>query len=83
MDSLTCGVCGENFRERHHLTRHMTAHVARKGEPDDKTNIAKSNRSTNSNQNCMKQEVKNFGNMFSTLDSSNESNNENRTFKLL
>ena len=40
----------------------MTAHVARKGEPDDKTNIAKSNRSTNSNQNCMKQEVKNIGN---------------------
>ena len=32
VDSLTCNVCGENFRERHHLTRHMTAHVARKGE---------------------------------------------------
>ena len=83
MDSLTCGVCGENFRERHHLTRHMTAHVARKGEPDDKTNIAKSNRSTNINQNCMKQDVKNFGNMFSTFDSSNDSNHEKRTFKLL
>jgi len=25
-DRLKCNVCGENFRERHHLTRHMTAH---------------------------------------------------------
>ncbi len=23
---LLCPVCGESFRERHHLTRHMTAH---------------------------------------------------------
>ena len=34
-DKLTCGVCGEHFRERHHLTRHMTAHQARKGEPPE------------------------------------------------
>ena len=61
----------------------MTAHVARKGEPDDKSNITKSNQSTNPNQNFMKQDVKKFGNIFSTIDSSNDSNNENRTFKLL
>ena len=61
----------------------MTAHVARKGEPDDKSNTAKSNQSTKSNQNYMKQDAKNFGNIFSTLDNSNDSNNENRTFKLL
>merc|ERR1719367_333478 len=29
-DRLKCNVCGENFRERHHLTRHMTAHQDRK-----------------------------------------------------
>ena len=28
-DRLKCNVCGENFRERHHLTRHMTAHQDR------------------------------------------------------
>ena len=43
----------------------MTAHVARKGEPDDKSNIAKSNQTTKSNQNYMKQDAKNFGNIFS------------------
>ena len=26
-DKLKCEVCGESFRERHHLTRHMTSHV--------------------------------------------------------
>ena len=31
-DRLKCNVCGENFRERHHLTRHMTAHQDRKEE---------------------------------------------------
>jgi len=25
-DKLRCDVCGETFRERHHLTRHMTSH---------------------------------------------------------
>ena len=25
-EKLKCNVCGENFKERHHLTRHMTAH---------------------------------------------------------
>jgi len=25
-DKLRCEVCGESFRERHHLTRHMTSH---------------------------------------------------------
>lgn len=26
-DKLKCDVCGESFRERHHLTRHMTSHT--------------------------------------------------------
>jgi len=25
-DKLRCNICGESFRERHHLTRHMTSH---------------------------------------------------------
>ena len=25
-DKLKCNVCGETFRERHHLTRHMSSH---------------------------------------------------------
>lgn len=25
-EKLKCPVCNESFRERHHLTRHMTAH---------------------------------------------------------
>lgn len=25
-DKLRCNICGETFRERHHLTRHMTSH---------------------------------------------------------
>ena len=28
-EKLRCPVCGENFRERHHLTRHMTSHEDR------------------------------------------------------
>lgn len=31
-DRLKCTICGESFRERHHLTRHMTAHQDRKDE---------------------------------------------------
>ncbi|KAF0297130.1 PR domain zinc finger protein 8 [Amphibalanus amphitrite] len=31
-EKLRCSVCGETFRERHHLTRHMTAHTERDGE---------------------------------------------------
>ena len=26
-DKLRCNVCNETFRERHHLTRHMTSHI--------------------------------------------------------
>ena len=26
-DKLKCNICGETFRERHHLTRHMTSHA--------------------------------------------------------
>lgn len=26
-DKLRCNICGETFRERHHLTRHMTSHA--------------------------------------------------------
>nr|CAG4644532.1 EOG090X0POW [Lepidurus arcticus] len=28
-EKLRCSVCGESFRERHHLTRHMTSHEDR------------------------------------------------------
>ena len=31
-EKLRCPVCGENFRERHHLTRHMTSHDDREVE---------------------------------------------------
>nr|CAG4648463.1 EOG090X0POW [Moina brachiata] len=31
-EKLRCPVCGENFRERHHLTRHMTSHEDRDAE---------------------------------------------------
>ncbi|KAA0192647.1 hypothetical protein HAZT_HAZT011776 [Hyalella azteca] len=31
-DRLKCAICGESFRERHHLTRHMTAHQDRHDE---------------------------------------------------
>ena len=84
VDSLTCNVCGENFRERHHLTRHMTAHVARKGEPEEKSSITKtSSQSTKSSQSYMKQDVKGFGSIFPNLSNSDSSANERTTFKLL
>lgn len=35
-DRLKCSICGESFRERHHLTRHMTAHQDRADEPKAK-----------------------------------------------
>jgi len=31
-DKLKCPVCNESFRERHHLTRHMTAHQDKEGD---------------------------------------------------
>lgn len=31
-DKLRCPVCRESFRERHHLTRHMTAHQDKDGD---------------------------------------------------
>nr|CAG4650704.1 EOG090X0POW [Sida crystallina] len=31
-EKLRCPVCGESFRERHHLTRHMTSHEDREVE---------------------------------------------------
>lgn len=33
-EKLKCPVCHESFRERHHLTRHMTAHQDREEEAD-------------------------------------------------
>lgn len=39
MDKLRCPVCDESFRERHHLTRHMTAHQDKEGDRlDDEDN---------------------------------------------
>lgn len=34
-DKLKCPVCSESFRERHHLTRHMTAHQDKEGDMVD------------------------------------------------
>lgn len=34
-DKLRCPVCNETFRERHHLTRHMTAHQDKEGDQED------------------------------------------------
>ncbi|XP_054263022.1 uncharacterized protein LOC128986600 isoform X2 [Macrosteles quadrilineatus] len=34
-DKLRCPVCNETFRERHHLTRHMTAHQDKEGDDDE------------------------------------------------
>ncbi|XP_067011265.1 uncharacterized protein [Anabrus simplex] len=34
-DKLKCPVCNESFRERHHLTRHMTAHQDKEGDMED------------------------------------------------
>ena len=61
----------------------MTAHVARKGEPEEKSNLTKNNQSTRLNQNYIKQDVKSLGNIFPGLNNSDTSANENRTFKLL
>ena len=38
-DRLKCNVCGENFRERHHLTRHMTAHQDRNEDENREKNL--------------------------------------------
>lgn len=34
-EKLKCPVCSESFRERHHLTRHMTAHQDKEGDAID------------------------------------------------
>jgi uncharacterized C2H2 Zn-finger protein len=34
-EKLKCPVCSESFRERHHLTRHMTAHQDKEGDMVD------------------------------------------------
>lgn len=42
-EKLKCPVCAESFRERHHLTRHMTAHQDKEGdviEPEPKKKSA-------------------------------------------
>ncbi|XP_015370928.1 PREDICTED: box A-binding factor [Diuraphis noxia] len=40
MDKLRCPVCDESFRERHHLTRHMTAHQDKEGDRlDDEDDV--------------------------------------------
>ncbi|KAF4531931.1 hypothetical protein B566_EDAN000960 [Ephemera danica] len=36
-EKLKCPVCSESFRERHHLTRHMTAHQDKAGDMEDIT----------------------------------------------
>ena len=62
VDSLTCTVCGENFRERHHLTRHMTAHAARKGEkPDDKAKLIPPKGTTSQPPDYMQQNKIHYG----------------------
>jgi len=43
-DRLKCNVCGENFRERHHLTRHMTAHQDRNENPPPKVATGSNNK---------------------------------------
>ena len=64
VDSLTCNVCGENFRERHHLTRHMTAHVARKGEQLEEKSSPLPDETTserNNEKNNVQQNIFNYG----------------------
>lgn len=39
-EKLKCPVCHETFRERHHLTRHMTAHQDRAEEKIEGAAIA-------------------------------------------
>lgn len=34
-EKLKCPVCAESFRERHHLTRHMTAHQDKEGDEQE------------------------------------------------
>ena len=58
----------------------MTAHVARKGEPDEKSNLPKSTQSSRLNQGYIKHDVKSLGNIFPGLNNSDSSANENRTF---
>ena len=41
---MKCNVCGENFRERHHLTRHMTAHQDRNENPPPKVTTGSNNK---------------------------------------
>ncbi|XP_059098128.1 uncharacterized protein LOC131892334 [Tigriopus californicus] len=43
-EPLRCVVCGEDFKERHHLTRHMTAHQdkAKSTQPESKAKVAPS-----------------------------------------
>lgn len=40
-DKLKCPVCAESFRERHHLTRHMTAHQDKDDDEEQETKMAK------------------------------------------
>lgn len=44
LDKLRCPVCNETFRERHHLTRHMTAHQDKEGDHDDEDDTTEINR---------------------------------------
>ena len=69
VDSLTCNVCGENFRERHHLTRHMTAHVARKGEQLEEKASSLSDEITSGRSNETNSAQQNIFNYGSTLGS--------------
>ena len=69
VDSLTCNVCGENFRERHHLTRHMTAHVARKGEQLEEKSFPLPDESTSERNNEKKNVQQNIFNYGSNLGS--------------
>ncbi|XP_059482800.1 uncharacterized protein LOC132200980 [Neocloeon triangulifer] len=38
-EKLKCPVCSESFRERHHLTRHMTAHQDKAGDREDPADL--------------------------------------------
>jgi len=38
-EKLKCPVCSESFRERHHLTRHMTAHQDKAGDREDSSEL--------------------------------------------
>jgi uncharacterized C2H2 Zn-finger protein len=42
-EKLKCPVCSESFRERHHLTRHMTAHQDKEGDMVDEANEVQRN----------------------------------------